>query len=558
MVNIKSEEIVDLNILFKNTLDIRSKLIKVDENEIIKSFNIHTNNIIHTLNNRVENIHVKEIKNCEIVMAKYGLYDAVLQQIVLSAQTLSPSLGECVKNLRTIHGKLISEIQYSINDLVQQGNRINNDLNLAINDNDKLIETIKLLDIEAEEQKNSIIEARKCIESYQKEIIELKKIPNSISNKSNNSNTPTKTIKSNTKNVSITKSPASPITNNSNWLINFRSDIQKLIDIGTIRPISKNECKEILEKIYNNKKEANLKLLNLITTNANINTSTNSIETLEQYFYHYFEKKFGLRSLAVENATKTILSLELYRVDDIWIDIFHKIFRNEIDEDYMIIQNQLIKSIDDLLAFKINEIKNITDKNILNREVEKKKTSYLFDFEWISIIEHLYNAEDSSKLNNILLNIANDMNLYSNEITNNTMKTINTINNDNIKKFSSPKQKMTHKLTNLTNEIYKYNQNSNSIKLQFSLFLKTVLEFQLQSHIKFLSKFRDAFCSFDNDGDGILTAYQFRKCFQCLSNNIDDDDDNSTFGTLLSLVDPLNSNFITFSMASSNLAKIFI
>ena len=150
------------------------------------------------------------------------------------------------------------------------------------------------------------------------------------------------------------------------------------------------------------------------------------------------------------------------------------------------------------------------------------------------------------------------MNLYSNEITNNTMKTINTINNDNIKKFSSPKQKMTHKLTNLTNEIYKYNQNSNSIKLQFSLFLKTVLEFQLQSHINFLSKFRDAFCSFDNDGDGILTAYQFRKCFQCLSNNIDDDDDNSTFGTLISLVDPLNSNFITFSMAASNLAKIFI
>jgi hypothetical protein len=197
-----------------------------------------------------------------------------------------------VKNLRTIHGKLISEIQHSINDLIQQGNRINNDLNLAINDNDKLIETIKLLDIEAEEQKNSIIEARKCIESYQKEIIELKKTPNSttsISNKSNNSNTPTKIIKSNTKNTSITKSPASPITNNSNWLINFRSDIQKLIDIGTIRPISKNECKEILEKIYNSKKETNLKLLNLITTNANINTNTNNIETLEQYFYHYFE-----------------------------------------------------------------------------------------------------------------------------------------------------------------------------------------------------------------------------------------------------------------------------
>lgn len=425
--------------------------------------------------------------------------------------------------------------------------RVNNDLNTAIHDNDKLIEAIKLLDSEAEEHKNSMLKSRKCIESYQKEIVVLnKQLSDNNTNIDNidnlsKSNKPIKSFKTNATSNAVTF-PNSPVINNSNWLVSFRSDIQKLIDKGAVRPISKNECKECCLKIYHTKKEAK---------------NINHVETYEQYFYHYFEKKYGLKSLAVENATKILLALELYCTDDIWIDILHKIFRNEIDEDYVVIQNKLIKSIDDLLAFKINEIKNLTDKNVLNKEVEKKKTSDLFDFEWISIIEHLYNAEDSSKLNNILSNIANDMTTYSKEILNNTMKTINTISNDNIRKYSSPKQKMNQKLTKLTNEIYNYTQNSDSLKLQFSLFLKTVLEFQLQSHINYLCKFRDAFTSFDHDGDGILSAYQFRKCFQCLSNNIDENDD-STFSTLLSLVDPLNSNFITFSMAASNLAKIFV
>jgi len=570
MANIDIGEISDLKLLFKSSLDIRAKLINVDEKEIIKSFNTHTENILHKLNNRVEQIHVKEVKNCEIVMAKYGLYDAVLQQIILSAQTLSPALGECVKTLRLIHGKLISEIQHSLNHLVQQSFKVNDDLNLAINDNDKLIETVKLLDVEAEEQKESIVEANFLIKSLQKEIVALKnqssnkkKCTNSNNGSSsstdtlNKSSTPIKAVKPIIKSSNTNASPVSPMTSNSNWLVSFRCDIQKVIDKGTVRPISKTECREILEKMYHGKKESNFKLINLVSTNTNINTSTNHIETFEQYFYHYLEKKFGLKSLAVENATKTLLALELYCTDDIWIDIFHKIFRNEIDEDYVIVQNQLIKSIDDLLAFKISQIKITTDKNTISQEVEKRKLSYIFDFEWISIIEHLYNAEDSSKLNNILLNTANDMSLYSSEINNNTMKAINTINSDNIRKHPSPKQKMNQKLINLTKEIYKYDQNSNSAKLQFSLFLKTVLEYQLQAHIVFLSKFRDTFNSFDHDGDGILSAYQFRKCFQCLSNGIHDDDD-ATYSTLLSLVDPLNSNFITFSMAASNLAKIFV
>ena len=41
-------------------------------------------------------------------------------------------------------------------------------------------------------------------------------------------------------------------------------------------------------------------------------------------------------------------------------------------------------------------------------------------------------------------------------------------------------------------------------KLKFNLFLKTVLDFQLKEHEKFLSKFITVFKQVDIDNDGIL------------------------------------------------------
>lgn len=47
-------------------------------------------------------------------------------------------------------------------------------------------------------------------------------------------------------------------------------------------------------------------------------------------------------------------------------------------------------------------------------------------------------------------------------------------------------------------------------RLKFSVFLKTVLDFQLKEHEKFLSRFTQEFRSVDIDNDGVLNEPQFR------------------------------------------------
>ncbi len=52
-------------------------------------------------------------------------------------------------------------------------------------------------------------------------------------------------------------------------------------------------------------------------------------------------------------------------------------------------------------------------------------------------------------------------------------------------------------------------------KLKFNVFLKTVLDFQLKEHEKFLSRFIGEFKSKDKDNDGVLDEEQFRELMQC-------------------------------------------
>lgn len=75
-----------------------------------------------------------------------------------------------------------------------------------------------------------------------------------------------------------------------------------------------------------------------------------------------------------------------------------------------------------------------------------------------------------------------------------------------------------------------------SNKLKFSLFLKTVLDFQLKEHEKFLSKFIQAFKRVDSDNDGILNEEQFVKLLQSFQFIPDDKTDK-----ILESIDPYNN-----------------
>jgi hypothetical protein len=56
---------------------------------------------------------------------------------------------------------------------------------------------------------------------------------------------------------------------------------------------------------------------------------------MEIHVYRCMEKKYGLRSLAVEHAAMALAGLKRHAPDHIDVEIFYKIFCNEIEEGFV-------------------------------------------------------------------------------------------------------------------------------------------------------------------------------------------------------------------------------
>ena len=57
---------------------------------------------------------------------------------------------------------------------------------------------------------------------------------------------------------------------------------------------------------------------------------------------------YSLRTLAAEHAGSLIKSLDTHAASDNTVQVFHKIFRNELEEDFRFIHAELSKTIKDL------------------------------------------------------------------------------------------------------------------------------------------------------------------------------------------------------------------
>ena len=99
--------------------------------------------------------------------------------------------------------------------------------------------------------------------------------------------------------------------------------------------------------------------------------------------------------------------------------------------------------------------------------------------------------------------------------------------------------------------------------LAFQDFVKCILDFQLKNHEKFLARFVGNFRQADGNLDGVINPEEFHRLFMDIRfegrNQIPEDERDSaeeTFSTLLNIVDPFNSNRITFSSAATCLSRL--
>lgn len=393
------------------------------------------------------------------------------------------------------------------------------------------------------------------------------------------------------------KGPLS-LSNPINWLNTYRTDVQRAIDEGRCRDITLNECKELIEKLYEGKKNANERSLKGL--------SRIPIETMEQFTYRIMEKRYGLRSIAVEHVGMLLKSIEKWAWEDNEVSVFQKIFKNEIEEDFKLIQKELLNSIRDLAKIQIMGRNPSKDSESIEVLVDDKlESGTIHEDEWVDMLSYLYNENDCKTLCILLKEKSTKYNTdvkgvvikaqesdFGDESAGPEKNSLNNLS-PKLKKgsrsyvmgSSSASFGKSSRLVGYDNknqkDVKRLGYSSPTLKINlkekgpkspkklasmpFIEFIKEVLDFQLRSHQKFLEDYLQLFRSIDIDADGILNAAEFYQCYFMLKKKEEmkendgefslSQEDIESFDRLLKMIDPLQSDKITFSSSVSCLSQ---
>ena len=237
-------------------------------------------------------------------------------------------------------------------------------------------------------------------------------------------------------------------------------------------------------------------------------------ETMEQHLYTYLNQKYGLKSLIIEWASAVMAAVKKYADEDNDVAVFGKILRNEIDEDFRIVQKQLKDTVSELLRVYLKGKYPLKSEDEVSKLLKKRMSTTVYEEEWVDIIKYMYNHEDSVSL---------------------IMKCKDLIASQN----RVEDQNRAVRGRGRAQEV----DNREGSKLAFTDFLKILLDFQLKGHEKFLLKFMKLFRQFDKDKNGVINEEEFRQLIIATDPNKTDQE----IQDLLNMVDPHNNQQISFS-----------
>lgn len=626
------EELTKAAQLFATLKTLRLRLTDVDEATLDRAFQQHTTTVLEKLDARLALLGDNNpLRRVEVVMAKNGLYDAAFQQVVALNSNVSPVLGDSLKELRGAHLGFLGEFQACVSEFMSSSHAGKKEAaamkvtNVALKDEcAQLLESVRLLDAEADAQQVELTEMQRKVRlaeqrssDLERDLVAARKLsgaghekprmdtrvepqhkflrtrtapfspsstgttaPLAARASSSSSSSPGKPMPASPRGavaqaatgVSFDSASAlqSPSTaqgvarKNSadlDWFYAFRVELQAMLDSGRCRTLSPHECKDALERIYADKTLAERR--------------SKQSETMEHFLYRSMEKRYGLRSLAIEHTACLLRSVEEHASKDTDVLVFHKIYRNEIDEGYRHVHTELGKSIREMLAAQITGDYPTKDQSFLQQALDAKMGGSVSETEWGGVVKYLYNGADAAAISGVLKRRARD--------ESHTGATLGSGSGKKTITRTDPKVPPPQ------------------LQLSTAAFLKTVLDFQLKSHENYLFVFRQAFDNEDADHDGVLTADEFNECFKKLRRSerkrsngsastaalgkasqfakgaakvvilrapkaaeqteaerteADDAKDQAVFRKIIQEVDPLGTKRITFSAAAGGVSRI--
>ncbi|TNV84525.1 hypothetical protein FGO68_gene3771 [Halteria grandinella] len=323
--------------------------------------------------------------------------------------------------------------------------------------------------------------------------------------------------------------------------------ISAIIGPNQQRILSIKQLKDLISDMYNSKTKFDIKC----------EEGKQPKETMEQYMYTYLNQRYGLKNLIIEWAAAIITGIKTYSREDHDVALFGKILRNECDEEFRFIQQTVRETVYALLRAVIREKYPNKTEETLGKMQEQVVGDSIERWQWRKIIEKMYDEDDFRQLENQIkykISLQKEAQQQNQPLSEDGSRASSGTRIQSARGSALSMQPNANTAGNQGNSKNKLtrnqvqqilNQETSQLKdrLKFHVFLKTVLDFQLREHEKFLSRFLQEFRVIDSDNDGILDENAFRQLMKRFRGVVPQD----KVENYLQVIDPFNNQKITFS-----------
>ena len=249
-------------------------------------------------------------------------------------------------------------------------------------------------------------------------------------------------------------------------------------------------------------------------------------QTMEQYMYNYLNQRYGLKNLIIEWAAAIINGIKRNSFEDSDVALFGKILRNECDEEFRFVHNEVKTAMTEILREKLKSKHKLKTEGDISKMLSEIQGGDIQELLWIDIIKKMYNEEHSAILEQRVREKITEVNQKAQK--------------EEIRKLTrEERQKMKNKKENV---------------IPFAEFQKIVLDFQLATHERYLKKFMTLFKKIDQDTNGIINENEFKQLIDEMRVCTNPEEVEH----LLQVVDPFDHRQITVSECLSMLSSVFL
>lgn len=336
-------------------------------------------------------------------------------------------------------------------------------------------------------------------------------------------------------------------------------------DGGDFKMLSLKALKDAMDAIYSSKARYDAKCASAHMPR----------ETMEAHLYTWLNTRFGIRALVLEQARSIIASVDYYAPYDNDVAVFGAILRNEVDEEFRLVQAQLKETARELLRLQLKAAHGMAGdvelaamlaarmggSPVLAPRAGEGQIAGVVEQEWREIVQHMYSPADAALLLPLLRNTVVRLAVAT---ARGLCTRISTLvppgaASTTVTPPASPRssravdtgilivheEAVREALSELSPDAVAalMSRSNPDGLLPWDVLLKVLLDFQFAGHVRFLAPLRNLFSIADPAGAGSLSVDGFKRVLQGLSPLRTP----AEVAVLVRAADPNDTGMVTFS-----------